>query len=75
MKVRIAGLSAILLSLALAVPVSAHPGHGSCAGFGAVSAALGQAHELADLIRGVIAENPRELGDIVALEHSLFCAS
>jgi hypothetical protein len=73
MKKRLLILTAAL-ALAVVPAASGHPGHTSCAQFGAVSAELGQTGALAPLIRSVIATDPTTLGGVVALEHGLFCS-
>lgn len=73
---RIAFILAAGLALVLSGSANAHPGHTSCAAFGAASAELGQAHELAPLIRSVVEADPTAIGGVVAYEHLvLYCSS
>lgn len=64
---------AIAVALTLAGPVSAHPGHVSCAGFGWVSYELGSSGVLGDLVRSFAPTGAGVLAGIVADEHDLYC--
>jgi hypothetical protein len=65
----------LLLAVALVVPVAASGGHASCAGFGAVTAALAPGGALGALVSSVAPTGPGVVRGIVASEHQQFCAA
>ncbi len=63
--------ASLLLALALVVPVAAH---GSCAGFGAVTAGGARAGGFGPFVSSYARTGPGVISGIVAGEHVDFCA-
>jgi len=70
-----AAAASLLLIVALAAPVAAGEQHGSCAGFGAVTAGLAPGGALGELVSSVAPTGPGVVSGIVTGEHVDFCAS
>lgn len=67
--------ASLLLIVALAAPVAAGEQHGSCAGFGALTAELAPGGGLGQLVASVAPTGPGVVSGIVSWEHETFCAS
>jgi len=70
-----AAATSLLLIIALAAPVTAGEQHGSCAGFGAVTAGLAPGGGLGQLVSSFAPTGPGVISGIIASEHEAFCAS
>ena len=67
--------ASLLLIVALAAPVAASEQHGSCAGFGAVTAGLAPGGGLGQLVSTYAPTGPGVISGIIASEHAEFCVS
>jgi hypothetical protein len=71
-------ISVAVLTLAFALPVAAHGGHGACQGFGLFFAEWAQGgYTVAGLDNpglGPLATSPGVIAEAVEHEHELFCA-
>jgi hypothetical protein len=70
-----AAAASLLLIVALAAPVAASEQHGSCAGFGALTAEAAPGGGLGELVSTYAPTGPRVISGIVAGEHADFCAA
>ena len=70
-----AAATSLLLTVALAAPVAAGEQHGSCAGFGAVTAGLAPGGALGQLVSSYAPTGPGVISSIVASEHAEFCVA
>jgi hypothetical protein len=70
-----AAAASLLLIIALAAPVAASEQHGSCAGFGAVTAQAAPGGGLGELVSTYAPTGPGVISGIVSAEHVDFCAS
>jgi hypothetical protein len=67
--------AALLLAVALAAPVAASERHGSCAGFGAITAGLAPGGALGELVSSFAPTGPGVISGIISAEHGMYCAA
>jgi hypothetical protein len=75
MRILMALAASLLLALALVAPVAAGEQHGSCADFGALTAAGAQAGGFGQFVASYARTGSGVISGIVAGEHEGYCAA